>query len=176
MSNLLEFRDRSRVGRDYRPPAQLPVARAGILAASHRLIRFNDPDRLEVRAGIDKRLRAQRPEPPAGRRLAAVRHEAFATGSEEADWVAAQIAGGSRPGPSPGDHAVLVRSNAEADAVLRSLNVAGLRWRFSGTSGLYARPEVRLLSRSCGRRRPALERRSVRARGVRAVRASAGRT
>ena len=32
-----------------------------------------------------------------------------------------------------------------ADPILRSLNVAGIPWRFSGTSGLYARPEVRLL-------------------------------
>ena len=29
--------------------------------------------------------------------------------------------------------------------MLRSLNLAGLPWRFSGSSGLYARPEVRLL-------------------------------
>jgi DNA helicase-2/ATP-dependent DNA helicase PcrA len=40
---------------------------------------------------------------------------------------------------------VLVRANAEADPVLRSLNALGVPWRFSGTSGLYARPEVRLL-------------------------------
>jgi DNA helicase-2/ATP-dependent DNA helicase PcrA len=41
--------------------------------------------------------------------------------------------------------AILIRSNAEADPILRSLNLAGVAWRFSGTSGLYARPEVRLL-------------------------------
>jgi DNA helicase-2/ATP-dependent DNA helicase PcrA len=144
MSNIVEFRDRPRrprlvvLRRNYR-------SRAGILAASHRLIRFNDPDRLEVQAGIDKRLRAQRPDPPAGRRPAAIRHEAFATGSEEADWVAREIAVRVASGAAPRDHAILVRSNAEADAVLRSLNVAGLPWRFSGSSGLYARPEVRLL-------------------------------
>jgi DNA helicase-2/ATP-dependent DNA helicase PcrA len=40
---------------------------------------------------------------------------------------------------------VLVRANADADAILRSLNVAGIPWRFSGVSGLYSRPEVRLL-------------------------------
>ena len=45
----------------------------------------------------------------------------------------------------PRDHAVLVRANADADPVLRALNTAALPWRFSGTSGLYARPEVRLL-------------------------------
>ena len=41
--------------------------------------------------------------------------------------------------------AVLVRANAAADPILRSLNLEGIPWRFSGTSGLYARPEVRLL-------------------------------
>jgi DNA helicase-2/ATP-dependent DNA helicase PcrA len=143
-SNILEFRERHRrsrlivLKRNYR-------SRSGILAASHRLIRFNDPDRLEVRAGIDKRLRAQRPEPPAGRRPAAVRHEAFATGSEEADWVAGEIAARIEAGARPRDQAILVRSNAEADGILRSLNLAGIPWRFSGSSGLYARPEVRLL-------------------------------
>ena len=144
MSNIVEFRDRDpRAGlvvlrRNYR-------SRTGILAASHRLIRFNDPDRLEVRAGIDKRLRAMRPEPPAGRRRAAVRQMTFATGSEEADWVAAEIARRIAAGATPRDHAILIRSNAEADPILRSLNLAGVAWRFSGTSGLYARPEVRLL-------------------------------
>src|SRR4029079_12462949 len=43
------------------------------------------------------------------------------------------------------DHAVLVRANQHADPILRALNIAGIPWRFSGTSGLYARPEVRLL-------------------------------
>ncbi len=143
-SNILEFRDRYRrarlvvLRRNYR-------SRAGILAASHRLITFNDPDRLEVQAGIDKRLRAQRPEPPAGRRRPAIRHEAFASAAEEADWVAAEIARRIAAGAAPADHAILVRSNAEADGMLRSLNLAGLPWRFSGSSGLYARPEVRLL-------------------------------
>jgi DNA helicase-2/ATP-dependent DNA helicase PcrA len=143
-SNILEFRERYRrtrlvvLRRNYR-------SRTGILAASHRLIRFNDPDRLEVRAGIDKRLRAQRPEPPAGKRAPAVRHEAFGTGGEEADWVAAEIAARVASGARPRDHAILVRSNAEADGMLRSLNLAGVPWRFSGSSGLYARPEVRLL-------------------------------
>ncbi len=143
-SNILEFRERYRrarlvvLRRNYR-------SRAGILSASQRLIRHNDPDRLEVRAGIDKRLRAVRPEPPAGKRLPAVRHDRYATGSQEADGVAARIAERVAAGARPRDHAVLVRSNAEADAVLRSLNLAGLPWRFSGSSGLYARPEVRLL-------------------------------
>ena len=139
ISNILEFKrrhPRSRqvvLRRNYR-------SRSPILEASYRLIRFNDPDRLEVRNGIDKRLISERrgPEKP-------VRHLPFATGSEEADWVARDIAARVAAGASPNDHAVLVRANADADPVLRSLNMAGLPWRFSGTSGLYARPEIRLL-------------------------------
>jgi DNA helicase-2/ATP-dependent DNA helicase PcrA len=38
-----------------------------------------------------------------------------------------------------------VRSNADADPFLRALNVKGLPHRFSGSRGLYAREEVRLL-------------------------------
>jgi DNA helicase II / ATP-dependent DNA helicase PcrA len=144
VSNILEFRQRYRrsrlvvLRRNYR-------SRAEILAASHRLVRFNDPDRLEVRAGISKRLRAERVEPAGRRKAPAVRHESFVTGSEEADWIAAEITARVAAGARPRDHAVLVRTNAGADAILRSLNMAGMPWRFSGTSGLYARPEIRLL-------------------------------
>ena len=140
VDNILGFRDRYAgartvvLRRNYR-------SLAPILDASHRLIRFNDPDRLEVRAGVSKRLRPHRvsdsPRP--------VRLEAFATGSEEADWLAAEISRRVEAGAAPRDHAVLVRANAQADPILRALNMAGIPWRFSGASGLYARPEVRLL-------------------------------
>jgi DNA helicase-2/ATP-dependent DNA helicase PcrA len=140
VSNILEFRERYRgarmvvLRRNYR-------SLAPILEASYRLVRFNDPDRLEVRAGIVKELQPERATPDP----APVRHEAFATGAEEADWIAGEIRRRVDAGARPRDHAVLVRANADADAILRSLNVAGVPWRFSGTSGLYARPEVRLL-------------------------------
>jgi DNA helicase-2/ATP-dependent DNA helicase PcrA len=140
ISNILEFRDRYRgartivLRRNYR-------SLAPILDSAHRLIRFNDPDRLEIRVGISKRLLPER----VDRAATPVRHHAFATTGEEADWIASEIRRRVDAGARPRDHAVLVRANADADAVLRSLNAAGLPWRFSGTSGLYARPEVRLL-------------------------------
>ena len=139
ISNILEFKrhyPRARqvvLRRNYR-------SRAPILDASYRLIRFNDPDRLEVRNGIDKRLVAERGGPQLP-----VRHMVFATGSEEADWVAREIATRVAGGARPRDFAILVRANADADPILRSLNMASVPWRFSGTSGLYARPEIRLL-------------------------------
>jgi DNA helicase-2/ATP-dependent DNA helicase PcrA len=139
IENILEFRDRY-------PTARTVVLRRNyrslgpILDASYRLFRFNDPDRLEVRTGIAKRLRPRRRETGM-----AVQLEPFATGSEEADWIAADIARRIAGGGAPRDHAVLVRANGHADPILRALNVAGVPWRFSGSSGLYARPEVRLL-------------------------------
>ncbi len=140
ISNILGFQERY-------PRARLVVlrrnyrSRAPILAAAYRLIRHNDPDRLEVRAGIVKRLRSERPLAGA----VPVRAEAFATGSEEADWIAAEIGRRIAAGAAPRDHAVLVRTNAGADPIVRAFNMAGIPWRFSGTSGLYARPEIRLL-------------------------------
>ncbi|HEU4921040.1 MAG TPA: ATP-dependent DNA helicase [Candidatus Limnocylindrales bacterium] len=141
ISNILGFRDRYRdartvvLRRNYR---SLPP----ILDASYRLVRFNDPDRLEIRAGIAKRLRPQRDLPAEA---AGVRLEGFATGAEESDWIATEIARRLAAGTRPRDIAVLVRANSHADPILRSLNVAGVPWRFSGTSGLYARPEIRRL-------------------------------
>ena len=139
ISNILEFKRRH-------PRARQVVLRrnyrsfAPILDASYRIIRFNDPDRLEVRNGIDKRLVPER----RGTEMP-VRHLVFATGSEEADGVAREIAARVSSGARPRDFAVLVRANTDADPVLRSLNLVGVPWRFSGTSGLYARPEIRLL-------------------------------
>ena len=128
--------------------------------------------------GRDRQAAPRRATRAAGRAAPGrVRLEAFATGAEEADWIAGEIGGRIAAGAAPRDHAVLVRTNAEADAILRSLNMAGIPWRFSGTSGLYARPEVRLLlALPAGGRGPRLERRRVRPGGLRACTASAART
>ncbi len=140
ISNILEFRERYQgartvvLWRNYR-------SLAPILDRAHRLIRFNDPDRLEVRVGISKKLVAERTRQDAP----PVRHIAFATSTEEADWIADEIRRRIAAGAAPRDHAVLVRANADADPILRAFNSAAVPWRFSGTSGLYARPEVRLL-------------------------------
>jgi DNA helicase-2/ATP-dependent DNA helicase PcrA len=140
VDNILAFKDRYAgartvvLRRNYR-------SLAPVLDAAYRLIRFNDPDRLEVRAGVGKRLRAERSSDAAR----PVRLEVFASGSEEADWIAAEIGRRVANGAAPRDHALLVRANGHADPILRALNMAGIPWRFSGASGLYARPEVRLL-------------------------------
>jgi DNA helicase-2/ATP-dependent DNA helicase PcrA len=112
---------------------------APILDAASRLVRYNNPYRLEVVAGVDKRLRAAREGGPA------VAHERFDTVSAEADGVAAMIEERLQRGFRPRDVAILVRSNGDADPFLRALNVKAIPHRFSGSRGLYDQPEVRLL-------------------------------
>lgn len=120
-------------------------SRQPILDAAHRLIRHNDPDRLEAREGLDKRLKARsrfaRPEPAGG----PIELIGFTTGSDEADAIAERIGASIRGGRRAGDHAILVRGNRDADPYLRALNMARVPWRFSGTAGLYRQPEVRVL-------------------------------
>ncbi|MEO8208011.1 MAG: ATP-dependent DNA helicase [Chloroflexota bacterium] len=140
ISNILDFQDRYPnaaavvLRRNYR-------SRAPILDAAHRLIRFNDPDRLESRIGISKELVPQR----TGSDDVPVRLHGFASSADESDWIAADFRARITAGTRPRDLAILVRANSTADPILRSLNVAGVPWRFAGASGLYARPEVRLL-------------------------------
>ena len=144
LSNILGFREA------YPGAASVVLtdnfrSRQPILDAAHRLIRHNDPERLEAREGIDKRLVARarfRREPAAG----PIELLAFDSGSDEADAIAERIAAAVRGGRRAGDHAILVRTNRDADPILRSLNMARLPWRFSGSAGLYRQPEVRLLA------------------------------
>jgi len=137
-ANLLSFRE------------MYPAARQVVLTENHRssqpildtaarLISYNNPYRLEVIAGVDKRLRSQRPEGLG------VRHEHFDTASSEADFVAEALGERLQRGYRYRELAVLVRSNDDADPVLRALNVKGIPHRFSGSRGLYAREEVREL-------------------------------
>src|SRR5438093_2855164 len=116
-----------------------------ILDAAYRLI-VNNPDRLEEneegrRYGITKKLAAVRrldgPEPQALH---------YETATQEADAVAQMIRERAEQGAwSYNDVAILVRSNNDADQFLRSLNLRGVPWTFSGNAGLYGRPEIRLL-------------------------------
>lgn len=112
-----------------------------ILDSAYRLIRNNDPDRLEVKNDIDKRLKSsilKAGVPP---------QELFAqTLSEEADQAAEEIDKLMKSkGYAYRDFAILVRANSQADHFLRALNFKGIPHKFVGTSGLYNQPEVNVL-------------------------------
>ena len=141
VDNILGFRDRYRRGTDRRPAPQLPLARAD----PRRRLPADPVQRPGPARGADRDRQAP-PRPAqrgrAGRRSgsrSSPRAPRRPTGSPR------RSAGASRPAAAARDHAVLVRANGHADPILRALNMAAIPWRFSGTSGLYARPEVRLL-------------------------------
>lgn len=109
-----------------------------ILDASYRLIQNNNPDRLEVRAGLVKRLHAVIGD---GRPL---QQHHFETLNEESDFVAETIAERiEKDGCAYRDFAILVRSNAQADQFLHALNLLHIPWHFSGSRGLYDRDEIK---------------------------------
>jgi DNA helicase-2/ATP-dependent DNA helicase PcrA len=139
MRNILDF---DRAYPDARRVVLTDNYRSGqrLLDAAYRLIRYNDPDRLEVARQVGKRLLSCQGEGPAPV------HLHFETMTQEADAVAGKIAELMAEGEGRyADVAILVRSNNEADPFLRSLNMRGIPWTFSGNQGLYGRPEVRLL-------------------------------
>jgi DNA helicase-2/ATP-dependent DNA helicase PcrA len=114
-------------------------SRAPILAASQRLIRHNEPHRVQGRDGVDKEPVATR----RGRRALPVRHVAYRSEDAEADGVAGMVAERLAAGRSAAEIAVLVRTNGEGRRMLRGLDARGIPARFGGASGLYARREVR---------------------------------
>ena len=112
-----------------------------ILDCAYRLIRNNDPDRLEVKTGINKRLigRSKRGKKP--------KHLHYDTVSCEADQVARIIKEKVERGEyNYQDFAILVRSNNDAESFLQAMNMQGIPWRFTGNQGLYSREEIRLVA------------------------------
>ena len=143
ISNILEFK------KNY-PKAKQVVLTVNyrstqkILDSSYRLIRHNDPDRLEVQNKIDKKLKSIKTN------VGHLPQEIFAdTLSEEADLVAEEIerlmSKKSTRHYSYKDFAILIRANSQADHFLRSLNMKGIPHKFVGSSGLYQQEEVSVL-------------------------------
>ncbi|MFZ3090817.1 MAG: ATP-dependent DNA helicase [Nitrospirota bacterium] len=111
-----------------------------ILDAAYRLIINNNPERLEEKNKIDKKLRGGR----TGTIPAT--HFHYDTVSSEADAVAQMV----KEKASSNDYkyrdiAVLVRSNNDAEPFLRAFNMHGIPHIFSGSRGLYSRIEIKLL-------------------------------
>ena len=116
-----------------------------ILDVAHTLIRHNDPARLEAMRGYDKRLRAQRASEGGGPFEGEVLQRTYATGSDEADAIAADLEGLIVEGRyRASECAVLARAHAHLDPVALALKARGIRFRRVGLRGLYSRPEVTL--------------------------------
>jgi len=109
-----------------------------ILKTARRLILVNQ-DRLETRLGISKELVTEKTGP-------APRIKELSTEAEEASWVAGEIRAAVESGARRcRDFAILVRSNRNAEPFLAALDEQGVPYYFSGSRGLFQRPEIREL-------------------------------
>lgn len=137
VSNVLQFRDKY-------PKAEVAVLTKNyrtfqeILDAAHRLIQNNNPNRLEVREAIDKKLVSQRKGVGEIRILHENRVE------NEAERVVKEILSIKKNDAHAEwkDFAVLVRANAHADPFLAALKRNGIPSQFLGPGKLFLQPEI----------------------------------
>lgn len=130
VANILRFRE------DY-PQAKHVVLqenyRSGqnVLDLSYASVQLNNPDRLEEKLSIDKRLRAHRDE------NGVVQHHHFATAYEEAEFIAEEIVKLHKSGVPFHEMAVLGRANAHIKPVLASLETHRVPHHHVAASGLF---------------------------------------
>lgn len=139
LSNILNFRrvypDAKKIvlNRNYRSTQP-------ILDAAYQLIQHNNPERLEVQEKIVKKLMSE--VNTEGKSIHMLQFDSL---SHETDRVAEIILEKIAEGFHFKDFAILVRRNADGDPFLRSLNMKGIPFRFSGSRGLYSQDEVKIL-------------------------------
>ena len=108
-----------------------------ILDASHAFVKFNDPDRLEYREGIVKKLKSQSDE---NLPIEAVHFENYA---DEVGFVVKEIQTLAKKGHGYRDMAVLVRANAHAIPFAEEFGKAGIPFRIKTPKGLLSLDEVK---------------------------------
>jgi DNA helicase-2/ATP-dependent DNA helicase PcrA len=113
-------------------------SRGPIVTAAQRLIEHGPRPHVE---GMDATQVAAR----RARQARPVRFDLYATPDEESDGVARAVAVRIAAGAAPRDIAVLARSNAEIEPLVRSLNLQGVPVRTRTPSDFFALPGVRPL-------------------------------
>lgn len=140
VSNIIQFR------KNY-PKAKIVVLTKNyrstqeILDRAYRLIQNNNPDRLEVKEKVNKKLTAVR-------KITGEPVEFIWTDrvENEAEAVAQKISELTSKGEGSyqfGDIAILVRANNHADAFVRALSRAGIPYQFLGPGQLFRQEEVK---------------------------------
>ncbi len=106
-----------------------------ILDAARRLIVHNDPERLEAKLGLDKRLVSERhgPEPV---------FRSYPDAMTEYETVTADLAARLKAGSAPESLAVLATSHRVLRALGRSLGRAGLPYRLVSSVNIFEQREV----------------------------------
>jgi len=139
VSNIIQFRE------NY-PKAKLVVLTKNyrstqeILDRAYNLIQNNNPDRLEIKEKIDKKLKAVRE--IKGKLIEFIHTDRV---ENEAEAVAKKIASIKYQVSSIkySDFAILVRANNHAAPFVRALSRAGIPYQFLGPGQLFRQPEVK---------------------------------
>lgn len=137
VSNILAFQERFPkatqivLTKNYRSTQQ-------ILDASYQLITNNNPDRLEAKYGISKRLTTDK-----------TGHEPILVSETdlhaESEVVAADISAQLSAGELPQNIAVLIRKRRQAEEITAALRNAGVPYRYVDMQELHKRPEIEVL-------------------------------
>jgi DNA helicase-2/ATP-dependent DNA helicase PcrA len=109
-----------------------------ILDAAYRLIKNNDPDTLEARLGISKKLIAQKKMSEKN----PIKLFYSETSEEEAEYVAQEIIK-LKKDHQFSDIAVLTRANSHSQPFINAFIRLGIPFQFLGPSTLYKQPEVK---------------------------------
>ncbi len=134
IANILLFTEHFKVEH---PLALIQNYRSGqpILDAAYRLITGNNPERLESKLGIDKRLVAQTD-------AATVLFRPYASPADEQAGVVADITARITAGQAPGEIAVLARSNATLRTYAKTLRGREVPFAISTEVNIFEQREL----------------------------------
>ncbi len=147
ISNIMQFKS------DYPGAKEIILtenyrSRQEILDRSHDFIKHNNPNRLEVKLGLDKKLVAKGEVSIKKYSAPAVRFFNFPTQEDEVSFVGQRIKDIYEEKISQGeevswlDLAILVRANDTADAYVKELSRLSIPHRFMSWRGLYYKPII----------------------------------
>jgi len=108
-----------------------------ILDASYELIQNNNPDRLEARSGINKKLHSSREE------NGEVECHSFPTYLEESMFIANRIKKLNDDGVSHGSIAILARSNQHVHSVIDALKSLKIPYQVKDSKGILMLEEIK---------------------------------
>ncbi|MBA7566477.1 ATP-dependent DNA helicase Rep [subsurface metagenome] len=118
--------------KNYRSPQVL-------LNSAYRLIKNNNPERLEVKEKIDKKLISASTQGNKD----TVGFKRFESPENEAEWISDKILSLHKQGVFYQDIAVLARNNAYLNPFITSFRLHDIPYRFVGNRGLYDQEEIR---------------------------------
>jgi len=138
ISNILDFTKTFKnctqivLNKNYRSTKQ-------ILNSSYKLIRHNNPERLEIKNKINKKLTSTL----SGDNPSLMYSDTL---SSEADSVIKEIVTlKKKHGYKFSDFALLARANNHTEPFIQALNAKGIPHIFSGASGLFSQPEIKMI-------------------------------